>query len=142
MHLRFSSRCRYRLMGAALSFTWGCAASPAAPSAIGNGVWGGQHVALTVSDAASHLEFDCAHGEIPLAFTVDGQRAFDLTGTFVREHGGPIREGETADVHPAEYRGTVTDNRMTLTLVLKDTRETIGTFTLIRGAPGQVFKCL
>src|SRR2546425_2074319 len=67
-------------------------ASPTSPSSV-LGMWGGDHVAMTVGDAGSHLEFDCAHGDVPGALKTDARGNFSEAGTFVREHGGPIRLG-------------------------------------------------
>jgi len=105
-------------------------------------MWGGDHVAMTVAATATHLEFDCAHGDIPAALMVDARNEFDVAGTFVREHGGPIRDGETADARPARYVGSVGGGAMALTVRLTDTNETVGTFALARGSPGRVVKCL
>jgi hypothetical protein len=105
-------------------------------------VWGGDHVSLTVTDAGSHAELDCAHGDIPSPWVVDAGHAFTLAGTFVREHGGPIRLGEVPDSHPATYFGTLAADTMVLTVRLNDTKDVIGTFTLIRSTPGRIVKCL
>ena len=113
-----------------------CGGSPSSPSL--QGQWGGDHASLIVGDAASHIEFDCAHGDFTGAMTT----SFSLAGTFVREHGGPIREGEPLDTHPAVYNGSIRGSSMTLTVRLSDTNETVGTFTLTRGVMGRVVKCL
>jgi hypothetical protein len=119
-----------------------CSSGPSAPSPALTGTWGGDHIALTVADTGTHSEFDCAHGDIPGALTVDARGDFDVSGTFVREHGGPIRVGDVPDSHPAAYLGSVTGTTMVLTVRLTDTNEVIGTFTLSQGAPGRVVKCL
>ena len=119
-----------------------CDGSPSSPSPLPVGSWGGDHIALTIARTATHIEFDCAHGDIPTALTVDARNGFDVPGTFVREHGGPIREGEAADSHPARYVGSVTDRMMVLTVRLTDGNEPIGTYALSRDAPGRVVKCL
>lgn len=94
------------LLSAALS---GCASSPTGSSPIVlSGVWGGEHVTLTVNDTGSHVEFDCAHGDIPSPLKAGGDGAFAAPGTFVREHGGPVRADEKPDVLPAMYIGSVT----------------------------------
>jgi hypothetical protein len=129
------------LLGAVASIV-ACSRGPAAPSPPLTGTWGGDHVSLTIAAAGEHLEFDCAHGDIPGPFALDGRSAFNAAGTFVREHGGPIRVDEVLDARPALYTGSVTADAMILTVQLIDTREQIGTFTLIRGAPGRVVKCL
>jgi hypothetical protein len=105
-------------------------------------MWGGNDIALTVSDTGTHVEFDCAHGDVPGTLTVDARNTFDVQGTYVREHGGPIRVGEAPDSHPAAYGGSVTASTMILTVRLTDTNEVIGTFTVSRGSPGRVVKCL
>ena len=119
-----------------------CDRSPSGPSPLPAGSWGGDHIALTINATATHIEFDCAHGEIPTALAVDARNEFDVPGTFVREHGGPIREGEPADSHPARYAGSVTGRMMVLTVRLTDGTEPIGTYALSRDAPGRVVKCL
>jgi hypothetical protein len=107
-----------------------------------SGMWGGDHIALTVADTASHMEFDCAHGDISGPLAVNIRNEFNASGTFVREHGGPIRVGELPDSHPAAYVGLVTATAMTLTVQLTDTNEVAGTFALSRGSTGRVLKCL
>ena len=136
MHVRW----RGGLVAVALAAAWTCSGLTTSPSA--TGTWGGAHVRATVTETASHLEFDCAHADIPSAFTLDSRSAFDLRGTFVREHGGPIRSDEKPDSHPAAFRGSVARTRMTLTIQLTDTSEVIGTFTLVHGSVGEVVKCL
>jgi hypothetical protein len=103
------------------------------------GQWGGDHVSLTISDQGSHVELDCAHGDFPATLAAE---PFNLTGTFVVEHGGPIRSDEKPDSHQAVFAGTVAGDRMTLTIRLSDTGETVGTFALTRGSAGRVMKCL
>jgi hypothetical protein len=120
---------------------WACS-NPANPSTPLDGQWGGDHVSLRVADTGTHFEFDCAHGDMPGALKADGRGNFSEAGTFVREHGGPIRLDEVPDAHPALYAGSVTGNSMTLSVSLTDTRQTIGSFTLARNTTGRVVKCL
>lgn len=127
----------------ALASLQGCAGSPTGPSgSMLAGVWGGDHVTLTIADGGSHLEFDCAHGNIPGPLIPDSQRQFVVPGIFVRERGGPIREGDPLDAYPATYAGTVTARSMQLTVRLTQTSDLIGTFTLAKGVAGRVVKCL
>jgi len=113
----------------------------APPSALPPGEWGGEHMGLVVSDSGAVADFDCAHGRIDEAIAPDAGGAFEARGVFVREHGGPIRQGEREDSHPAVYTGQVKGDKMTVTIVLVDTHETVGTFTLERGSSGRVVKC-
>jgi hypothetical protein len=118
-----------------------CGRAPTGPSPVEPGVWGGDHVTLTVGDETSHLEFDCAHGEIPGALHAN-HGEIKATGTFVREHGGPIRVDEPVDAHPAVYSGTLSASTMQLSVRLTDSGDVIGSFTLARGVTGRVVKCL
>jgi hypothetical protein len=95
-----------------------------------------------VTAAGSHAEFDCAHGDTPSPLTLDDRNAFNASGTFVPEHGGPIVVGQVPDSPPAVYVGSVTADTMALTVGLTDTKDVIGTFTLVRDTPGRVVKCL
>jgi len=105
-------------------------------------MWGGDHIAVTVAGTASHVEFDCAHGDILGPLTVNARSEFMVNGTFGREHGGPIRIGEVPESHPAVYFGSATATTIALTVQLTDTTEMIGRFTLMRDTPGRVVKCL
>ena len=129
--------------GLALATWTSCQSSSDSPSPISlTGVWGGEHITLTVTETGSRLEFDCAHGDIPGKLTPDASGMFATPGVFVREHGGPIREGESPDAHPAMYVGTVTAATLRLTVRLTETNEMVGTFSLIQGSQGRVLKCL
>jgi len=106
------------------------------------GSWGGDHVVLTITNEGGALEYDCAAGTIDEPFVVDAGGRFDLRGTHVRGHGGPIRVGEEPDRHPARYTGRIDGNRMTLTVMMTDLDQSVGTFTLIFGASPRIVKCL
>lgn len=113
--------------------------TPSEPSATLTGIWGGDHITLTVTETSARLELDCAHGDIPSRLPPS---PFTVVGTFVRERGGPIREGEIPDSHPALYSAATSGDIMTLTIRLTDIGDLLGPFALTRGAPGRVFKCL
>lgn len=119
-----------------------CAAMSVRPSRTLAGKWGGEHVVLTMSESATHVEFDCAHGAVSSPIQTDRQGRFKVAGTVVRERGGPVRRDATVDSHPASYDGSVLGDTMTLTVRLMDSGESIGTFTLTRGAAGRLVKCL
>ena len=101
-----------------------CGGGPAGPSTSLTGMWGGDHIALTVADTGSHVEFDCAHGDIPGPLTADIQNAFSVSGTFGRDTGGPVRIGQVPDSHPAVYFGSVTAP-MSLTAPLRTRPSTL-----------------
>jgi hypothetical protein len=112
------------------------------PTALPPGTWGGEHVFLTVSDKGATVEFDCAHGTVDEAFLLDSEGRFNLNGAYVREHGGPIHDGEPEDRHPASYFGRLQGSRVTLSARLTDDGTQIGPFTAQHGQPPGLFKCL
>ena len=115
--------------------------TPQAGTAVPEGSWGGVHIGMEVADKGADIEFDCAHCTISERLVLDREGRFRTKGAYVREHGGPIREGETPVSHPASYSGNVRGKVMTLTVALTDSSESIGTFTLTQGSEARVFKC-
>ena len=109
---------------------------------VATGMWGGEHVSLAVTDAGAHVEFDCASGDIAQPLAVDGMGNLSVDGVYVREHGGPNQVGEVPDRKPARYTGRVAGTTLTLDVLLTDSNEKIGPFTLERGAASAVRKCL
>jgi hypothetical protein len=106
------------------------------------GSWGGEHIALEVTTSGARIAYDCAYGSIHEPLRADEHGSFDVLGVHVREHGGPVREGEPLEERPARYTGWVTEGEMTLTVTLTDTGQQVGTFTLRRGEPPRVYRCL
>jgi len=108
---------------------------------MGNGLWGGEHIRINVSANSAMIEYDCAQGTIAGPLLMDSKGRFIWHGTHLREHGGPIRSDETANRSPAVYTGYIRGGKMKLTVKLKGTNQTMGTFSLMQGAEGKVFKC-
>jgi hypothetical protein len=119
-----------------------CGSAARASRFVPQGTWGGDHVALVLDATHGTLEFDCAHGSVEAPMPLDSDGMFQVMGIFVREHGGPIREGETPDQHPARYVGTIDGKRMTLTVALSDESQQLGPFELELGGSPHVLKCL
>jgi hypothetical protein len=132
---------RLRSALALIALALACGTSTSPDPFVPMGAWGGDHAVLTVNAASATIEFDCAHGTLPAPIAL-AHGDFDVAGEFIQEHGGPIREGEQVVRRPARYRGTVDKQTMTLGVVLTDTPQDIGTFTLTFGVSGRVFKCL
>ncbi len=105
------------------------------------GTWGGLHLQMEVADGSATIEYDCANGTIAGPLTVDSRGRFNWRGTHVPEHGGPIRKDEKPNISPARYTGWTDGKKMTLTVTLTDTNETLGTYSLVHGQEGRVFKC-
>jgi len=104
------------------------------------GTWGGPHISLEVTENGAEIDYDCAHGRITEKIVPDRNGNFEVKGIHVREHPGPVREGEDNE-QPASYRGSIHDDTMTLTVTLTGKNETLGTFTLEHGNSGRVRKC-
>jgi hypothetical protein len=105
------------------------------------GTWGGEHVSLQVTERGAAVEFDCAHATIERRIILDRRGRFDIAGTHVEERGGPVRENENPDSYPVRFTGQVSGKKMRLTVRRTDTRELIGTFTLVRGQEPFLVKC-
>ena len=117
----------------------GCMEPGEAPVVMGD--WGGEHIGMVATSDQADLEYDCAAGRIFGRITPDGSGRFVATGQHFPGHGGPAIINEEQVKRPARYTGMVRGDWMTLTVILTDTNETIGTFTLIRGQSPFVFKC-
>lgn len=111
------------------------------PRKIPNGNWGGQHIQLSVANGSATIEYDCANGKIDGPLRLNSRGRFDLRGTHVREHGGPVRSDEDTTGAPARYTGWTNGKTMKLTVTLVNTNTVIGTFELTHGNEGRVFKC-
>lgn len=106
------------------------------------GMWGGERVRLVVRGDGAEVEFDCAHGRIDGRLRLDADGRFDAAGTFVAEHGGPVREGAREEGQPARYSGRVRGKTMTLSVRLAGPDEDAETFTLTHGREAELTKCL
>ena len=103
------------------------------------GSWGGEHIVLEASGNDAKADFDCAHGEIAGALTLDRQGNFDVSGTYTAEHGGPVRRDETPNSSTVRYSGHVQGESMTLSITRGE--EKLGNFTLTRDAHPLLTKC-
>jgi hypothetical protein len=110
------------------------------PDRVTAGTWGAQGINVEVTETGAVIEYDCAHGTVEEAMTLDGSGRFEARGVHAREHPGPIREGESRG-QPAVYSGKVDGDTLTLTVKLAGSDEVIGTYTLVRGKRGRIRKC-
>ncbi|HEX7615626.1 MAG TPA: hypothetical protein VF554_10140 [Thermoanaerobaculia bacterium] len=110
------------------------------PDRVSAGIWGGQGIGMEVTGKGATLEYDCAHGTVDEVMLLDSAGHFEVRGTHVREHPGPVHEGET-NGRPALYSGKVNGDTLTLTVRLAGTDETVGTFTLVLGKPARIRRC-
>jgi len=129
------------LMTAGAALVAFCSPTAADGANVPSGLWNGQHIALSVTGGGATVEFDCAHGTLSGPLTLDRDGRFSVAGTFVRERGGPTREGDDDKSVPATYSGSLKDDTLTINVELTETKESVGVFTLTLGGAGRLFKC-
>ena len=119
----------------------GCATSAVPPQPLW-GVWGGQHVGLTLGTIDSAIEYDCAKGMIigPVIVRDDGN--FEAFGTHTPGQGGPDRIDHVPPSYPARYSGMVRGDVMTLVVDVAAIGARIGPYALRRGAEPSLLRCL
>ena len=117
----------------------GCA-SVTAPTHL-SGQWGGPHISLLLEGGLGTVEYDCASGTIDTTIFPAPDGSFAATGTHRPGQGGPVRVGQIFTSHRAVYTGSVVKDQMTLGVRLED-GTVIGPYTLTRGAPGELMRCL
>lgn len=104
------------------------------------GNWGGQGIAIQLSDGGGEISFDCAHGRITEKIVLDSQGHFSARGGYVQEHPGPIRVEQDPKEEAATYKGSVSGDTMTLSVIISAS-QTIGPYTLTRGSQGRIRRC-
>jgi hypothetical protein len=105
------------------------------------GLWGGEHIGMQVSELRTTIEYDCAHGMIEQKIVLDRRGRFDVPGTQVAEHGGPVRQNEQLAGDPVRFSGQVKGKTMELTVRNSVTKTLIGKFTLVYGVEPKLRKC-
>lgn len=135
------SSCRSSNANSHANSTMNANAKPPTQARDLRGTWGGQSIAMEVSDEGAEIEFDCAQGRITEKIVPDADGKFETKGVFARERGGPQRMGENNE-QPAVYRGSIKEKTMTLTIELTRNNETVGAFTLTQGKTGRIHRCL
>ena len=105
-----------------------------------SGTWSGEHIVLEVTRDGARVEYDCAHGTIDRRIVPDRRGRFDVPGTHVEEHGGPVRD-EPSERTLVRFAGHIDGNRMQLTVTKSSDSEVIGVFTLARGREPSLMKC-
>ena len=123
-------------------FPVACGDNSVHPATKIEGLWGAEHIELIAESDQVLIEYDCARGTIDSALIPDSDGQFDILGTY-RPGSGPVNlNAPPPDTRPARYQGRVYGNRLELTVTLTDTGDVIGSFVLVRGEPGYLYKCL
>jgi len=117
------------------------AATPSQPdSVVKAGQWGGQHISMTIAAASTEIEFDCGRATVPGAIETDRDGRFVTTGTFLQDRLGPTTPNGPAH-RPMRLSGTVKGDDMQVSIVLTDSNEDVGNFTLTFGRTARLVKC-
>ena len=117
--------------------------SPAGPAqAVPNGVWGGEHIRIDVSDSGADIEFDCARGSISQRLALDAQGRFKLQGTYKAETPAPAAAdgGSTGSGVTATYTGVFNGSSLRLEVSIEG-QDMPRTFDLLQGDQGHLAKC-
>ena len=133
-----------RLYGAlvAACILTGCAmtATMAPDAPVKSGQWGGPHISMTVASASTDIEFDCGRATAPGTIETDAEGRFVTSGTFLQERPGPTTP-DGPPQRPMRLSGTVKGNDMQVSIVLTDSNEDLGSFTLTFGTTPRLVKC-
>ena len=116
---------------------------PAAPAkAVPNGVWGGEHIRMEVSDSGADIEFDCARGSISQPLQLDDKGRFKVQGIYMAETPAPaaVDGGLPASGVKAIYTGTLSGSSLRLKVSIEG-QNTPRTFDLVQDDQGHLAKC-
>jgi len=118
----------------------GCSSSSeqGEPNVVGD--WGGTQASLTMTRSGGDLSYACGAGTIDATWTLSSDGHFAGTG----EHffgGGPLPV-QGRPPHPALYAGNVDGDTLTLSVTVTDLGQTLRPFTLMRGGPAVVERCV
>ncbi|HEY0427768.1 MAG TPA: hypothetical protein VGC76_08285 [Pyrinomonadaceae bacterium] len=105
------------------------------------GIWGGDGIGFTIGASGVSIEYDCAEGEIKQKFVTDEKGNFNLNGFHKFEAMGAIRVGFTPKPQAANFQGEISGDTMKLKVVLTETNQIVGEFTLVRGDAPRIRKC-
>jgi len=121
-----------------------CAAVGAADAPPGESLsetWNGAHASLELTATGGHLEFDCAHGDLGQAITLDPGGRFDVPGSYAEEHGGPVRADAPAGGLQVRYRGRVSHDHLDFTIFRVPSQQRLGSYSLERNGEFRLVKC-
>jgi len=106
-----------------------------------DGTWGGSGILIVVKTNTAALSYSCGSGTMNLPGDIADDGRFEATGEHVRRGGAAPQSGGVPDRHPAHYAGRVRGDVMTLTVLLTDVDQTLGTFELTRGKTPDLAPC-
>ena len=131
-------------IGALALLTAACSESDLAPlpdDALALGTWGGDDVAVMVTDAGAHVHIGCTFGDIQGTIPLDEDGRFTIDGTYVLR-AYPVAVGPTL---PAQFSGQVKDETLTFAVAVNDTVESkvvaLGPVSVVFGQEPKMGQC-
>ena len=116
--------------------------TPPAVPRVPEGRWGGIGLSVEVTSSGAKIELDCAHGTIDALLTLDDRGNFDLPGTLVLEHGGPVREGETERKEAIRVTGRLDGQTLMVRIVRPGAPKQREPISVAFGKPPMLHKCV
>jgi hypothetical protein len=104
------------------------------------GVWGGEHIGLTITAYSGVVDYDCSAGSIDQVFAPDASGHFDLPGSWWFTP-PVLSENWEPDKRPARYVGVLNGKTITMTVIRLDDGTSM-TYRLAQDAPPLVRHCL
>lgn len=105
------------------------------------GKWGGTGVEFVVGKNDVTIEYDCASGTIPGQLKTDRRGNFKVAGFHKYGPFGALRVNLQPKPLPARYEGKVTGRTLKYKVILTDTGEVVGEYTVGRGTEPRIRKC-
>ena len=115
--------------------------TPPAVPRVPEGRWGGVGLSIEVTSSGAKMELDCAHGTIDSPLILDDQGNFDLPGTLVLEHGGPVRQGEPERKEAVRVTGRLDGQTLRVRVVRPDAPKQRDSISVALGKPPILRKC-
>lgn len=110
-------------------------------TAVAPGDWGGTGINLTVREEGVTIEYDCAEAEITEKLMIDSKGNFIVEGTYIRRNPGAIRLNFKPKPLAAKFEGKISGEEMTLKVILTESEEEIGDYTLEKDKTARLHRC-
>jgi hypothetical protein len=105
------------------------------------GTWGGDNVAVMVTEERTHVHVGCTFGDMPAEVPLDDEGRFAIDGNYVLR-AYPIQLGPSL---PAQFSGVVSGRTLTLAIAVNDTVEkkvvALGPVSVVFGREPQMGSC-
>ena len=107
---------------------------------VAEGSWGGIGIGFVVGNGGVQIEYDCAVGAINQTLVIDASGNFNVEGLYKRET-PVLRTDLKIEPQPATFQGKITGSTMKLKVILTETKEVVGEYTLTRDKEPTIRKC-